>query len=56
MSRGGWVARELVGEPRLPTLAQYDPRSRLFETQDGTLHPTGDPEYFPSGIKHRYSR
>ncbi|MDQ2884297.1 MAG: phenylacetate--CoA ligase family protein [Actinomycetota bacterium] len=36
------VARELVGEPRLPTLAQYDPRSRLFETQDGTLLFTGD--------------
>ncbi len=36
------IARELFGEPRLPTLAQYDPRSRLFETHDGTLLFTGD--------------
>jgi phenylacetate-coenzyme A ligase PaaK-like adenylate-forming protein len=36
------AARELFGEPRLPTLAQYDPRSRLFETHDGTLLFTGD--------------
>jgi phenylacetate-CoA ligase len=36
------IARELFGESRLPTLAQYDPRSRLFETHDGTLLFTGD--------------
>ena len=37
------IARELFGgEARLPTLAQYDPRSRLFETHDGTLLFTGD--------------
>ncbi|MGH3943445.1 MAG: phenylacetate--CoA ligase family protein [Pseudonocardiaceae bacterium] len=36
------AARELFGEPRLPTLAQYDPRSRLFETHEGTLLFTGD--------------
>ena len=36
------AARELFGQSRLPTLAQYDPRSRLFETQDGTLLFTGD--------------
>lgn len=36
------IARELFGEPRLPTLAQYDPHSRLFETHDGTLLFTGD--------------
>jgi phenylacetate-coenzyme A ligase PaaK-like adenylate-forming protein len=37
------TARELFGgEARLPTLAQYDPRSRLFETHDGTLLFTGD--------------
>lgn len=36
------TARELFGEPRLPTLAQYDPRSRLFEVHDGTLLFTGD--------------
>ena len=31
------AARELFGEPRFPTLAQYDPRSRLFEMDDGTV-------------------
>ncbi|MGH3989149.1 MAG: phenylacetate--CoA ligase family protein [Pseudonocardiaceae bacterium] len=36
------IARELFGESRLPTLAQYDPRSRLFETHEGTLLFTGD--------------
>ena len=37
------IARELFGgEARLPTLAQYDPRSQLFETHDGTLLFTGD--------------
>ncbi|MGH3912087.1 MAG: phenylacetate--CoA ligase family protein [Pseudonocardiaceae bacterium] len=36
------VARELFGESRLPTLCQYDPRSRLFEVHDGTLVFTGD--------------
>ncbi len=36
------IARELFGESRLPTLAQYDPRSRLFETHNGTLLFTGD--------------
>lgn len=37
------VARELFGESRLPTLAQYDPISRFFELIDGaTLAVTGD--------------
>lgn len=36
------LARELFGEPRLPTLAQYDPRSRYFETHGDTLVFTGD--------------
>jgi phenylacetate-coenzyme A ligase PaaK-like adenylate-forming protein len=36
------AARELFGQSRLPTLAQYDPRSRLFETQGATLLFTGD--------------
>jgi phenylacetate-CoA ligase len=36
------AARKLFGEPRLPTLAQYDPLSRYFETVDGTLLFTGD--------------
>jgi phenylacetate-coenzyme A ligase PaaK-like adenylate-forming protein len=36
------AARELFGESRLPTLVQYDPRSRYFEVQDGTLLFTGD--------------
>lgn len=36
------TARELFGQSRLPTLAQYDPRTRLFEVQDGTVLFTGD--------------
>ena len=36
------VAAELFGEPRLPTLAQYDPLSRMFEQHEGTLLFTGD--------------
>jgi phenylacetate-CoA ligase len=36
------AARELFGQARLPTLAQYDPRSRLFETHGETLLFTGD--------------
>jgi phenylacetate-CoA ligase len=36
------AARELFGESRLPTLVQYDPRSRFFEVQDGTLLFSGD--------------
>jgi phenylacetate-CoA ligase len=36
------AARKLFGESRLPTLVQYDPTSRFFETQDGTLLFSGD--------------
>lgn len=36
------VAAELFGEARLPTLVQYDPLSRMFEQQEGTLLFTGD--------------
>ncbi|MDH2428140.1 phenylacetate--CoA ligase family protein [Sphaerisporangium sp. TRM90804] len=36
------AAQELFGESRLPTLVQYDPRSRFFETRDGTLLFSGD--------------
>ena len=36
------AARELFGEARLPTLAQYDPNSRLFEAAEGTLLFSGD--------------
>ena len=36
------VARELFGDSRLPTLVQYDPASRFFEEQDGTLVFSGD--------------
>jgi phenylacetate-CoA ligase len=36
------AARELFGESRLPTLVQYDPFSRFFEVQDGTLLFSGD--------------
>jgi len=31
------AARQLFGESRLPTLVQYDPASRFFETHEGTL-------------------
>ncbi|MBD2776724.1 phenylacetate--CoA ligase family protein [Iningainema tapete] len=36
------AARSLFGESRLPTLVQYDPNSRFFEVQDGTLLFSGD--------------
>jgi phenylacetate-CoA ligase len=36
------AARLLFGESRLPTLVQYDPLSRFFEVQDGTLLFSGD--------------
>ncbi|HEX4335477.1 MAG TPA: phenylacetate--CoA ligase family protein [Polyangiaceae bacterium] len=36
------LARELFGESRLPTLAQYDPRARFFEEVDGSLLFTSD--------------
>lgn len=36
------AARQLFGQSRLPTLVQYDPRSRFFEVQDGTLLFSGD--------------
>ncbi|GII92372.1 phenylacetate--CoA ligase [Sinosporangium siamense] len=36
------VARELFGSARLPTLVQYDPDVRFFETVDGTLLFSGD--------------
>lgn len=36
------AARALFGQPRLPTLVQYDPMSRFFELQDGELCFTGD--------------
>jgi phenylacetate-CoA ligase len=36
------AGRELFGESRLPTLAQYDPAARYFETDGGTLLFTGD--------------
>ncbi|MEU7875115.1 phenylacetate--CoA ligase family protein [Dactylosporangium sp. NPDC049140] len=36
------LARELFGDSRLPTLVQYDPMTRFFETHEGTLLFTGD--------------
>jgi phenylacetate-CoA ligase len=36
------AARELFDVDRLPTLVQYDPFSRFFEVQDGTLLFSGD--------------
>jgi phenylacetate-CoA ligase len=36
------IGRELFGEARLPTLAQYDPHHRYFEAVEGTLIFSGD--------------
>ncbi|MBD2310091.1 phenylacetate--CoA ligase family protein [Desertifilum sp. FACHB-1129] len=36
------AAKALFGESRLPTLVQYDPLSRFFEVQEGTLLFSGD--------------
>jgi len=36
------AARTLFGESRLPTLVQYDPLSRFFEVDEGTLLFSGD--------------
>ena len=36
------AAKSLFGESRLPTLVQYDPASRFFETHEGTLVVSGD--------------
>lgn len=36
------AARELFGESRLPTLVQYDPNNRYFESHEGTLVVTGE--------------
>ncbi|GAA2615120.1 phenylacetate--CoA ligase family protein [Dactylosporangium fulvum] len=36
------LARELFGDARLPTLVQFDPATRYFETHEGTLLFTGD--------------
>lgn len=36
------VALALFGQPRLPTLVQYDPLSRFFEAQQGMLLFSGD--------------
>jgi phenylacetate-CoA ligase len=36
------MARELFGASRLPTLVQYDPLTRYFEVEDGTLLFSGD--------------
>lgn len=36
------TARTLFGESRLPTLVQYDPTSRFFEAQEGTLLFSGN--------------
>lgn len=36
------AARELFGKSRLPTLIQYDPMTRYFEVEDGTLLFSGD--------------
>jgi phenylacetate-CoA ligase len=42
LARTPAAARELFGADRLPTLAQYDPATRYFQTSDGTLLFTAD--------------
>jgi phenylacetate-CoA ligase len=42
LARTPQAARALFGQSRLPTLVQYDPLSRFFETRDGTLLFSGD--------------
>jgi len=42
LGRTPQAARELFGQDRLPTLVQYDPAARYFETHDGTLLFTAD--------------
>lgn len=42
LARRPEAAEELFGEARLPSLVQYDPSNRFFETYDGTLLFTGE--------------
>jgi phenylacetate-CoA ligase len=42
MARNPDAAQAMFGQSRLPTLVQYDPRSRFFEEHDGTLLFTAD--------------
>ncbi|MEP7025161.1 MAG: phenylacetate--CoA ligase family protein [Actinomycetota bacterium] len=42
LARTPGAAQALFGQSRLPTLVQYDPRSRFFEELDGTLLFTSD--------------
>jgi phenylacetate-CoA ligase len=42
LARTPEAARDLFGEDRLPTLVQYDPAVRYFESHDGTLLFTAD--------------
>jgi phenylacetate-CoA ligase len=42
LARRPELARELFGDSRLPTLVQYNPASRYFETHEGTLLFSGD--------------
>jgi phenylacetate-CoA ligase len=50
------IAQSIVGQLRRlnSEFAHYAPPERQLPRV--TLHPTGDPEYFPTGAKHRYSR
>jgi phenylacetate-CoA ligase len=44
-----WHLRRLNSE-----FANYVPDA--YQVPQITLHPTGDPDYFPAGVKHRYTR
>jgi phenylacetate-CoA ligase len=50
------TARSIAGQLRRlnSEFAHYTPPE--YQLPRVTLHPAGDPEYFPTGVKHRYSR
>jgi phenylacetate-CoA ligase len=55
------VRREAIAESILAQLlrlnsefANYVPAA--YRSPAVTLRPAGDPEYFPAGVKHRYTR
>ncbi|MGH3838907.1 MAG: hypothetical protein ACRDSF_24915, partial [Pseudonocardiaceae bacterium] len=50
------IAQSIAGQLRRlnSEFAHYTPPEH--QLPQVTLHPPGDPEYFPPGVKHRYSR
>jgi phenylacetate-CoA ligase len=50
------IAQSIAGQLRRlnSEFAHYTPPQH--QLPQVSLHPAGDPEYFPPGVKHRYSR